>query len=146
MNSLSVNEPTSLKEIIQSLAPSQIEIIRGRVTQVAPLRIQIINDDKLILNENTAIVPWYLTDYTTRCDIELRAGTINSQTHQDGAHAHPGVATAGAHVNTLDTFNIYSATIRQYNGLKVGEMVFILSFNHGKKYFVLDREVDYDAW
>jgi hypothetical protein len=29
-----------------------------------------------------------------------------------------------------------------YNALKVGETVFILSFNQGKKYYILDREVE----
>ena len=33
-----------------------------------------------------------------------------------------------------------SATIRINNSLQTGESVFILSFNHGKKYYILDRE------
>ena len=103
-----------------------------------------------------------LTDYTTKCDIELRSGTIRSNTHKDGEHPHgtsgghggycggDGLhshpSSEGAHVNWLEDFNIYRATIRHYNALKVGEIVIIISFNHGKKYYVLDREVDYYEW
>ena len=36
--------------------------------------------------------------------------------------------------------NGVGATIKIYNALKVGETVFILSFNKGKKYYILDRE------
>ena len=139
---MDINQPTSIKELIQGIIPKDLDIIRGRVTQTGPIRIQAVNDDKLILNENTLIVPWYLTDYTTRCDIELRQGTINSHTFVDGAHSHP-ITDGGAHRNWLEDFNIYKATIKHYNALKVGEIVFMISFNHGKKYFVLDREVDY---
>ena len=150
------NTPTSLKEIFQNMVPTQVEIISGRVTQINPLLIQAVNDEKLILNENTVIVPRHLTDHTIQCDIALGEGSIDSQTHFDGAHPHgssgghsqfsgDGVhshpASEGAHVNRLRTFNIYGAAITNYNALKVGDRVTLLSFNHGKKYYVLDREV-----
>ena len=173
------NRPTSIKELFQSMTPINMEIIQGIVTSVSPLEITAVNDNKLILNENTVIVPWYLTDYTTKCDIELRDGEIKSHTYKDGEHPHgtsgehphgasgthgghlggEGVhshpssegshshpSSEGAHINWLEDFNIYRATIRHYNALKVGEVVYILSFNHGKRYFVLDRECDYYEW
>ena len=143
---MDINQATSIKELIQGMAPKNMEIIRGIVTQITPLEIVAENDDKLVLNANTAVVPWYLTDYTTKCDIELRGGKINSHTYVDGEHTHPVPTGGGAHRNWLEDFNVYRATIRHYNALKVGETVFILSFNHGKKYFVLDREVDYFEW
>lgn len=34
-----------------------------------------------------------------------------------------------------------NGTMTVYNGLKVGEKVHLLSFNNGKKYYVLDRVV-----
>ena len=155
MSGLPLSSPTSLKECIQSMTPNQLEIISGKVTQVSPLRIQAVNDEKLILNENTAIVPRHLTDCTIKIDIELDGGSIYSNTLMDGTHPHgpsgghpqysgSGIhshpASEGAHINWLQTFNIYGATIKNYNALRVGDRVSILCFNHGKKYYVLDRE------
>lgn len=160
-----MSEPTSVKELIQGMMPPGAAVIRGRVTSADPLVIVAVNDDKLVLNANTLIVPRHLTDYATTCDIMLDGGTIDSQTHKDGAHphgpggghaqqsgdgvhSHPGSEGAhshpsseGAHVNRLETFDIFGATIKVYNALKVGETVHLLSFNQGKKYYVLDREV-----
>ena len=155
---MKVSAPTSIKELIQQCAPRPLEIIRGVVIQASPLEIQAINDDKLIINANTAIVPWYLTDYSTKCDIELGGGSILSHTFNDGQHPHgasgghpqysgDGVhshpASEGAHVNWLQDFNVYGASIKHYNALREGETVFMLSFNSGKKYYVLDREEDF---
>jgi hypothetical protein len=149
-------EATSLKEMIQGMIPDNTGVLRGTVISESPLQIQITNDAKLILDQNILIIPRHLSDYTTTCDIKKDSGTIDSQTHTDGqhphgasgghaqyagdgVHAHPG--SEGAHINRLDTFNLYNAYIKVYNHLRQGENVFVLSFNEGKKYYVLDREV-----
>ena len=149
-------EPTSLKEMIQGMIPDNTGVIRGTVTQESPLQITASNDAKLVLDANVLIVPRHLSDYITTCDIKKDSGTIDSQTHNDGTHphgpsgghsqytgdgihSHPG--SEGAHVNRLDTFNLYNAYIKVYNHLRKGENVFLLSFNEGKKYYILDREV-----
>jgi len=138
---MKIQEETSLKELIQNMVPESMAIVKGKVISASPLKIQVVNDDKMILHGNIICLPRHLSDYTTKCDITLGDGTINSQTRNDGAHSHPGIGAGGDHVNNLATFNIFGASIKVYNALKVGESVYILSFNQGKKYYILDREV-----
>ena len=58
------NEATSIKELLQGMAGGGVEIIIGVVTSgdTGPLQIEVIGDPKLILNENTVVIPWHLTD------------------------------------------------------------------------------------
>jgi hypothetical protein len=114
------------------MIPESMAIIRGTVISSAPLKIQVINDDKLVLTENIICLPCHLSDYSTKCDIKLCDGTIDSQTQNNGEPLH---------IHKQDTFSIYNAEIKVYNALNVGEKVYILSFNHGKKYYILDRGV-----
>ncbi|MCL1859030.1 MAG: DUF2577 family protein [Oscillospiraceae bacterium] len=66
--------------------------------------------------------------------------TEGAHEHPDtqGKHSHPD--NEGAHVHDLSGFNIYKATMKFYNALKTGDTVYILSFNGGKKYYILDKE------
>ena len=57
---------TSLKQLFQSMIPGGPELMEGKVIQINPLKIQMTNDEKLIINERITIVPWHLTDYKTR--------------------------------------------------------------------------------
>lgn len=41
---------TSLKQLIQSLSPSQDDVIVGRVVKVSPLTVRAVGDDKLEIN------------------------------------------------------------------------------------------------
>ena len=152
-----LQEPTSLKELIQGMAPEALAVVRGTVISASPLKIQVINDEKLILEKNIICLPRHLSTYQTTIDIVLGKGSINSVTrsgqgihphgssgehggHVGGDGAHEPPETEGAHVHNAATFNIFGATMTVYNGLKVGDLVYILSFNHGKKYYILDRE------
>lgn len=144
-------EPNSLKEAFQSMIPDTVNVIQGKVISSLPLKIQVINDDKLILSENILCLPRHLTDYQTNVDISggsisgLTASGQGSHQHSggshdghsdgDGAHSH----NDGTHTHTLQTFQVIGANMTIHNALKVGEIVYILSFNQGKKYYVLDR-------
>lgn len=157
MEKESIQEPMSLKQLFQGMVPEAMEVLQGTVISASPLKIQVVNDEKLVLTENIISLPRHLSDYTTTIDIQLGKGTINSVTRSgqgthphgssgqhgghtggDGSHSHPD--SEGAHVHNVATFNIYGATITVYNALKVGETVYILSYNHGKKYYIFDRE------
>ena len=100
-------EQPSIKQLFQGLIPDQGGVIRARVISLDPLRIQAINDDKLLIGANSVIIPHHLTDYQTSVDIP-DAGLEN-----------------------------VVMTIR--NSLNTGDTVHLLSFNQGKKYFILDR-------
>jgi len=128
-----INAPSSIKEVIQGLIPDGDGVIEGRVISESPLQIQAINDDKLILSENLLCLPRHLSKYKTTIDIELGGGILDSKTDAQAC---------GPHIHKLNTYNIYSATMTVYNQLKVGEIVYMLSFNQEKKYYILDREAE----
>lgn len=125
-----VNELTSIKSLFQSMIPDSTGVVLGKVLSASPLKIQVINDDKLILTEGITIVSKHLSDYTTECDLTLDKGKLDSKTKK----IPPGPYE-------LESFNIHKAALKIYNALKPGETVYLLSFNEGKKYYVLDREV-----
>ncbi len=80
-----MENPTSIKQLIQRLMPRQPEIVMGQVLSSEPLSVQIANDEKLILSRKMITVPGRITD------------------------------------------------------LQAGELVHILVYNSGKKYYLLDR-------
>ncbi len=147
---------TSLKQIIQGMTGGEVSIYQGTVTSASPLRIQIANDEKLVITDANTYVPWHLTDYTTTADIV--GGRIEGSTGTAGAHTHAYAGTTeragdpehthsysgntdsgGGHSHEISSVNIYGATMTVYNALKAGDKVHILSLNHGKQYYVLDR-------
>lgn len=98
---------TSLKQMIQEMAPIGPGVVEGTVTNVAPLEITLANDAKMILTANSLIVPEHLTDHVI--DANIMAISLKGK-------------------------------IVLYQGLKVGECVYLLFYNNGKKYFILDRK------
>lgn len=135
-----MNDAQSIMSIIRGATMSEDgSVIEAKVIGVNPLKVQATNDDKLILNAGSLVVPWHLTDYTTKMTYRLDEGTLDSETYNDGAHGGH-VGGDGTHVNHLKTFNLYKGTMTVYNALKVGDMIYLLRYNDGKKYFILDRK------
>lgn len=162
-----IQESMSLKEAFQGLVPEAMAVIRGRVISEAPLKIQVINDDKLILEKNIICLPRHLTDYQTwlsfdnpkikqkisiydRAEKEKLPGTVvageEPHTPRSDDQPAPIITTTTDIIFGKKAFDgateplpaFHEITI--YNHLRVGEIVYILSFNHGKKYYILDRE------
>lgn len=117
---------TSIKAVFQGLMTDNIEVIQGVVTSADPLKIQMANDEKLIVGPGNVYVPRHLTDYETTVDIS--GGSVDGSTDSSGTHSH-----------TIKSISIKGATMKVYNALKAGESVHLLSFRHGKQYYVLDR-------
>ncbi|MEG1894648.1 MAG: DUF2577 domain-containing protein [Oscillospiraceae bacterium] len=140
-------EATSVKQLFQGMLPTGAEVVQGTVTSASPLKIQITNNEKLILGENILIIPKHLTNYTATIDISLGKGSVLSSTsskNKQGKHGHPadGISDAeGEHVHSLSSFRLKGVSMTVYNALKVGEKVHVLAFNNDKKYYVLDRVV-----
>lgn len=148
---------TSIKQLIQDMTEAGVGILQGVVKSASPLKIQIVNDDKLTISSNITYVPQHLTDYTVTVDIAVGSGSLTGNTTEAGdsemnyngktdeagepEHTHTfGVEMQNkAHTHDLSSMNIIGATMTVHNALKVGDMVHIISFNHGKQYFVLDR-------
>lgn len=150
-------EATSLKQLLQGIQVKDMTLLQGKVIQESPLKIQAVNDEKLVITEEIAIVPRHLSNYTATCDVWLgSSGTIDSITQTDGEHSHSGGTHEGhasgdgshthsgdgTHAHSQKTFNIETANITIYNALKAGEMVHLLAFDNGKKYYILDRVVN----
>lgn len=99
---------TSLKQLFQGMAGKGAEVLQGIVQPGG--KIQIANDEKLIIDSNNTYIPRQFTNYTAECSIETNDG----KSSVDG-----------------------NITIQ--NALQAGEKVYVLSFNNGKQYYVLDR-------
>ncbi len=154
----SLQTPTSIKQIMQQMTPQALDVVQGTVIATAPLQIQLLNDSKMLVSGNILCIPRHLTNYTTTVSISLDSGTIDSITiegqgthghgpsgqhsgHSSGSGEHTHPDSEGKHLHKLETFNIANATMTVHNALGVGEQVYILSFDHGKKYYILDRVV-----
>lgn len=117
---------TSLKGLIQGMTGDGAEVLQGIVKAISPLKIQIINDEKLTIGPNITYVPWQLTDYETEVTVEWE-----TESKSGGS----GDAAFASHTHDIKG----RKKIIVHNALKVGDTVHILSFNHGKQYYVLDR-------
>lgn len=95
-------------------------VMQGVVKSASPLKIQMSSDEKLLIGPNITYIPKHLTDYTTSCTIS--GGKVSGST------------TNGS----ISSFS-YEGNITVHNALKAGDIVHVLSFNHGKQYYVLDR-------
>ena len=72
-----MNEAQSIMSIIRGATMSEDgSVIEAKVIGVGPLKVQATNDDKLILNAGSLVVPWHLTDYTTKMTYRLDKGTM----------------------------------------------------------------------
>lgn len=125
---------TSLKQIIQGMAGDGIQLLQGVVKSTAPLKIQMVNDDKHTIGPNITVVPWHLTDYQTEITTvewatENRSGGSGAAAYESHNHAILG-----------------RKKIIVHNALKVGDTVHVLALNHGKQYYVLDRTGGGTAW
>ena len=123
-------EKTSLKQLFQGMAGDGVEVLPGIVKSASPLKIQIVNDDKLTIGPNITYIPRHLTDYKT----EISGPNIQNY-YYTGSSTESGTAPVSPpHVHALGRI-----PVTVHNALKTGEKVHVLSFNHGKQYYVLDR-------
>ena len=145
-------EANSLKELFQGLMPPGSAILQGTVTKDDPLEITAANDSKLVISGEQLIVPWHLTDYTTHADYTMGdKGDLRDETYtkMDGGHQHVdsrgGSTTIVKHKLILtkkdceEKLNAYKMTLKVYNHLQKDDLVYLLSINNGKLYYVLDR-------
>lgn len=137
-------QETSIKQLLQGMQVKDLDIVEGEVISAAPLKIKLTNNDKMVLDKDIMVIPRHLTDYTVNVDITLPAEAIlTSVTTVAGDHSHSApegsTSTDGNHTHDLDTFSIQGAQMKVYNSLKKGERVYILSFNRGKQYYIMER-------
>lgn len=137
-----MEDQTSIKQMIQSMMPDGAGVVEGTVTNTSPLEITLTNDAKMVLSANSLIVPEHLTDHEIEADIMSEEGALHAPTGKEeekGEHEHPGIKKSGEHEHELKSFQLTGGKIILHTGLKAGEIVYLLSYNNGKKYYVLDR-------
>ncbi len=122
------NEATSLKQLFQGMSPEGTTVVRGTVVKASPLSVRIENDDKLTVSGSVLLLPRHLTDYNTTVDISLGKGWVSSET-----------TTVELHEHKLKSFSLGGVAMTVHNALKAGDEVFLLKFNGGKNYYILDR-------
>lgn len=106
------NNGKSLKSALRQLVNTRTAtVLTGTVTGVNPLTIQVTNDAKLELDEDDLFVPQYLSDRKVDVSISI----------------------------TTDTGTYSTDTMQFKNALKKGEEVYLLCFDGGQLYYVLDR-------
>lgn len=119
---------TSLKGIFQDLASvGASEVILGQVKSTSPLSVQVLNDEKLLLNESILYVPEHLKDYQTEMTL------IEWKTEEKSGGG--GEAAFESHDHDIKG----RKKVIIHNALKTGDMVHLLSFAKGKQYFILGR-------
>ena len=119
-------DETSLKQLFQGMTGTEVELLQGIVKSASPLKIQIVNDEKRVIGQNITIVPRHLTDHSIEVTVSWGTGS-ESGGSGDAAFASHSHSVAGRKSMTV------------HGALKAGEKVHILSFYHGKQYYVLDR-------
>lgn len=119
-------QETSLKGLIQGLSPEQPGVIEGKVMGTSPLSVTLVNDTKMCLSANSLVVPQHLTSYTVGATFKVSA-TGDTTTVED-------------HYHKLDNFQLNKGSITIDNSLKTGDVVYLLQFNGGKKFYILDRK------
>ena len=69
-------------------------------------------------------------------------GSLISKTKTGGKHTHKELSGSedGAHSHSLETFTVRDGVLVIHNALKKGDTVYLLSFNSGKQYYILDRK------
>lgn len=130
---------TSLRQVFMGMmGGGDIELMQGKVIQADPLRIQMTNDDKLIITDRITIVPRHLTDYTVEATFAAGSG-ISASTGVGGAHGGHTEGT-GTHSHELVSLSA-GGSLTLHNALKKGDTVHVLSLNNGKLYYVMDKVV-----
>nr|UWI04099.1 MAG: Protein of unknown function (DUF2577) [Bacteriophage sp.] len=123
-------EKTSIKQLIQQMTGDGVEVLQGIVKSASPLKIQIVNDEKLVIGPNITYIPRHLTDYKTE---------ISGPNIQNYYYTGNGTESGTAPVSPPHVHALGKIPVTVHNALKAGEKVHVLSFNHGKQYYVLDR-------
>ena len=87
---MAAEQSKSLKSIFQGMVRGYAELMQGTVISVSPLKIQMANDEKLIINERITVIPRHLSDYKTKATYTVDEGVLDSETFEDGEHGGSG--------------------------------------------------------
>lgn len=139
MNIDKITQATSIKTIIQELAPEQIRLLVGTVIAKGPLKIQALNDDKLIIREDLIILPQWLSDHVYKAYIETEAYSEPDPEKEELKDPFTCYYPCTSPQQAAPKHYYKQTWIKIKNHLEVGDMVQMLAFGGGRKYYVIDR-------
>ncbi len=111
---------TGVMQVIKDQMPAAVTVKSGVIKSVAPLSVQVVGDEKLLLTAELLIVPQHLTRHDVIMDIPKMCN-----------YSGEGACN----------YNGEGAVVTVHSELKMGDTVCLLSFNSGKKYYILDRSM-----
>lgn len=132
--------------MFERLAPEQIRLLLGKVTQADPLKIQTLNDEMLVIPKNRLVIPEWLTCHKYKAYIQtdpyIASGEPSNEESHDkeidtGAFICDVACPVAAHPCTSHQYKAEWIIIK--NCLEVDDVVVLLSFDKGKRYYILDR-------
>ena len=107
-----MGKETSLRELMREAVGIRTStVVTGTVTKTSPIEAVVDNDAKLVLTEDNLYVPKHLTDYSVSIYLS----------------------------GSIDGHSIGTRSGKIYNGLHVGDKVYLLSYEEGSLFFVLDK-------
>lgn len=72
-----MQKQTSIKQLIQQLMPKPNEIVIGKVLSANPLKVQVVNDEKLTLSSKTLIIPKRIADEPLKANEYIHVLVLN---------------------------------------------------------------------
>ncbi|MDD3029890.1 MAG: DUF2577 domain-containing protein [Alphaproteobacteria bacterium] len=115
----------SIREMLKAAVDVRTaSVLHGVVVSASPVKIQVTSDAKLLLTESNLFIPEHLTDHQVKISVSGGSGSTSSN---DG-HSH-----------SVSGVSFSNATMTIKNALQANDEVYLLSFNRGQLYYVLDR-------
>lgn len=118
---------------------SLTDLVWGDVASIAPLKIQVKNEPKLLLTEAFLILSPFCIAKTFTIPA-WSANAENAHTHQYQDDNGTSVATKTSAAGSSHGHTISEHTVTVWRGLQVGDTVIMLRVSGGNKFYVLQRE------
>ena len=125
-------------QILKQNIPEKLEVLVAKIKGIDPLELQILSDQKRVINEDILTIPRHLTAYNVVGNIEAAKAEIDLSNElcactveSNSEHNHDAPADIG----------IYEFNLTVKNQLEVNDIVTCISYNYGQKYYIIDRVV-----
>lgn len=126
-------------EAVEAAKP--VNVCFGKVTNTSPL--QILVDQKMILDSSFLILSRNVTDFTTMITVQWESeSSLTTHSHTVKGNDGDGdtIDFISGSTNLAHTHNIKGTKqMTIHNALQKGEQVILLRMQGGQKYIVLDR-------
>lgn len=113
------------------------DLIYGKVISISPLKVQIVNEPKMVLSEAFLILSPFCKEKT----FTIPKWNTNNETEHTHA-IRDTYSGGGSSSPTSHKHSIPKHEVQVWRGLKVGDKVLMLRIHQGNMFYVLQREGD----